>query len=78
MKAQGLPLGFVIIGIILLVTMAIVLYIIAGGTGQIKEGLNSCEQQGGECVQDREACAQQEGRPAVFVECPQDQVCCFK
>jgi hypothetical protein len=77
MRAQGLPLGFVIMGIILLVAMAVVLYIFTGGTGQIQEGLSSCEQQGGECVQDKATCTDKGGRPAVFVKCPEDKVCCF-
>lgn len=81
MKAQGMPLQFIIIAGILLVTAVIIIFIFRSGAGGIQAGLSSCEQQGGSCSYDtRAACTDAGGRPAApgFLKCAEkDKVCCL-
>lgn len=75
-KAQSMPISLVVVGIILIVTMIIVLFIFNKGAGTFQKGSQDCVQQGG-LILDSKSCADSGGRPAVFLSAPEGKVCCI-
>jgi flagellar basal body-associated protein FliL len=50
-KAQGLSLNTVIIGVILLVVLAVVIFVFFRGTSTFSDGISTCD-----CVVDKKEC----------------------
>jgi hypothetical protein len=77
MKAQGLPLNFIVGALILLVVMLIVIFLFKGKVGDVSSSMSSCLQQGGECMASKD-CSDSGGRLSLFLKCDQeDTQCCM-
>ena len=49
-KAQGLSLQTIVISILALIVLAVIIFVFSGKMGDVKTGLDSCKEKGGECV----------------------------
>ena len=71
-KSQGMPLNVIIIATIVLIVLVVLIAIFTGRAGIFSKSMESCEQNGGNCVSKGEC----EDRIANF-ECPEGKDCCM-
>ena len=82
-KGQGMSLNVVIIAILALLVLVILSIILVGRTGWFNKGSLTCENNGGQCVEQAEDCTGETSRIAYDYTCKVAEgdpakVCCIR
>ena len=72
-KAVELPLNMMVIAVIVLIALVVSIVIYTGGTKKFTATVNSCEQNGGECISQNDC-----ENSRLSYDCPKDRICCLR
>ncbi len=76
-KAQGLSLNTIIVAVLALLVLIIMAMIFVRQTGDVRNKVDACISQDGQCVQTAADCSG-DTQKIIYEECPEDRpVCCL-
>ncbi len=72
-KAVELSLDAMVIAVIVLIVLVVSIAIYTGGTKRFTATVNSCEQNGGECISQNDC-----ENTRLSYDCQKDNICCLR
>lgn len=72
-KAMELPLSMIVIAVAVLTVLVVSIAIYSGGTKKFTATVNSCEQNGGECISKNDC-----ENTHLSYDCQKENICCLR